>query len=152
MARSTVPSHRLFDLLFVNRQLNDCGLELEVRPPGAPTSEALRPKGSGPVRLLLGSRSSSVLTPQGRSDRGELDSSALGDYTGPNCVPPCWLRVRQVRLMADAEIRHCDKYAAVNCLPDIPVPTVWRYGASAKDRGAIFWSATISYAGAHQHA
>jgi len=50
---------------------------------------------------------------------------------------------RQVGLIADAEIRHCDKYAAVNCLPDIPVPTVWRYAASAKDRGAIFCSATI---------
>jgi hypothetical protein len=34
----------------------------------------------------------------------------------------------------------------------IPVPTVWRYAASAKNRGAILWSATISHAGAHQHA
>ena len=45
----------LLDLLLVNRQLNDCGLELEVRPPGAPTSEARRREGYWPVRLLFGS-------------------------------------------------------------------------------------------------
>lgn len=40
--------------------------------------------------------------------------------------------VRQVRLMADAEIRHRDKYP-VNCWPDIPVPTVWRHAGSEQD-------------------
>ena len=48
--------------------------------------------------------------------------------------------------MADAEIRHCDKYP-VNCWPNIPVPTVWRYAGSAQDLGAIVCSAYYQLCG-----
>jgi hypothetical protein len=50
----------------------------------------------------------------------------------------------QVGLIADAEIRHSDKYPAVNRLRISRVPAVWRYAASTAAPAAICWSAYYS--------
>lgn len=87
----------ILDLLFVNRQLNDCGLELEVRPPRAhqrySQTEGLR---AGPVRLLLGSllltslSGASLPFSTSLRDRGRSRSDA--SHWSPSRFPPALAR------------------------------------------------------------
>jgi hypothetical protein len=55
----------------------------------------------------------------------------------PNGVTPCWPRIMQVGVIADAEIRHSDIQQSIACRM-YRMAAVWRYPARAAGRSAYY--------------